>query len=169
MPIGAPPRRTRAARGIRSLAAAIGSAIAVVAGALALTGCAADQGAFEEAVPAAVLAADPNIVDTHLSFSSGLAGRGFWLRIYLDDTSVDAAAESVEAALEAAYRASPSEPTGITLDIAEAPKPDEVELTSGSLPIEEVADEAGLPWADDEIHMSSAALEDRYGPWQETP
>ncbi|MET4159022.1 hypothetical protein [Agromyces sp. PvR057] len=166
MPTGAPPLRTRAVRGIRSLAATVA---VVAAGALALTGCAADQAAFEEAVPEAVLAADANIADTHLSFSSGLAGRGFWLRLYLDDTSVDAAADSVEAALEAAYRASPSEPTSITVDIAEAPAPVEVELTSGSLPIEEVADEAGLPWADNEIRLPAEALEARYGPWQENP
>ncbi|ANJ28509.1 hypothetical protein [Agromyces aureus] len=190
MPTGAPPRRnaagrSSAARGIRadrngaarncadrsSAARGIRSLVAVVVvatGTLGLTACAADQGAFEKAVPAAVLAAGPNIADTYLSFSSGPAGRGFWLRLYLDDTGVEASAESIDAALEAAYLASPSEPTGITLDIAAAPKPDEVELTTGSIPIEDAADEAGLPWADNEIHLSSAALDERYGPWQET-
>lgn len=162
MPTGARTRRRRPARGIRT------AAVAVVA-LLAVTGCAASKEDFEQAVIVAVLAVDPNIVDVHLALSSGFDGRGFRLRLYLGDTGVEAAADSVDDAFEAAFHASLSNPTSITVDIAEEPKPEEVDLAEGSLPIDEVADEAGLPSTGDEIRLARDELEERYGAWEPPP
>ena len=153
---------TRHARGGHRVAAVS----ATLAGLLILTGCSASEESVETAVQEAVLAADTNILDTYMSTSSGLSGRGFWLRIYVEDTSVEPAARSVDAAFEAAYRASPFDPTHITVDIAETPRPADVALTNGSIPIEDAADLLGLPWADSEIRLARSALEHRYGPWE---
>lgn len=134
----------------------------------AFAGCASPATGFEDAVPPAVLAADANIVDTYISTSTSLGGSGFWVRIYLDDTSDPAVVEAVEAALESAYRAAPSQPTHITLDVAAAPRPDEVELTRGALPLgDDVVAHLELEGhvADGSIRLSADALEERFGPW----
>lgn len=134
----------------------------------AFAGCASPASRFEQEVPPAVLAADPNIVDTHISTSTSLGGTGFWVRIYLDDTSDEAVVGAVDAALESAYRAAPSKPSHITLDVAAAPRPDDVDLNRGALALDdEAVAQLGLDGrvADDSIRLSAAALEERYGPW----
>ncbi|MGN6274014.1 MAG: hypothetical protein ACTHMQ_13105 [Protaetiibacter sp.] len=141
---------------------------ALLATPLVLSGCTASPVAdFRSEVPPAVLAADSNIHDTHLSFSTGPAGVGFWLRIYVDDASDAAVARSLVAALDAAYAASPSAPTSIQIDVARAPKPEDVELALGAIPISGAADAAGLdPYRlNNSIELSSSDLEERYGPW----
>lgn len=147
--------------------------IVAVTATLALTpfafaGCASPASGFEDAVPPAVTAADPNIVDAFVSTSTSLGGTGFWVRIYLDDTSDTAIVEAVDAALESAYRAAPSKPSHITLDVAAAPRPDEVKLNRGGLPLDDgVIAQLGLEGrvADDSIRLSADALAERYGAW----
>lgn len=134
----------------------------------ALAGCASPASGFEEQIPPAVEASDPNIVDSYVSTSTSLGGTGFWVRIYLDDTSDDAIITAVGAALESAYRASPSSPTHITLDVEAAPKPEKVSLSSRGLPLDDAVIEAlALDGrvADDSIRLSAAELEKRFGPW----
>src|SRR5690606_41664906 len=115
----------------------------------------------------AVIAADSTIRATRLSFSTGPAGVGFWLCISVDDASDDAVARSLVAALDAAYSASPSLPTSIQLDVARAPKPDDVELALGDIPISAAAEAAGLPAyrLNNSIELASADLEQPYRPW----
>jgi len=147
--------------------------IVAVTATLALTpfafaGCAAPASGFEQAVPPAVVASDPNIVDAYVSTSTSLGGSGFWVRVYLDDTSDEAVADAVGAALESAYRAAPSQPTHITLDVAAGPRPDDVQLNRGSLPLDdEVVAQLGLEGrvADDSIRLSADELSQRFGPW----
>ena len=147
----------------------LAAAGALVLSPLALVGCSsASQQDFDQAVPAAVVAADPNIVDTYLSYSTGLAGIGFWLRIYVSDTSDDAVAGAVDAAFAAAFHASPAPPTSIVLDVAEAPKPASVNARTGQLSLDGVAAQLGLAadTSDDRITLSSGELAERYGAWQ---
>jgi hypothetical protein len=135
---------------------------------LLLSGCTASPvDEFRSQVAPAVIAADPNIRDTNLSFSTGPAGVGFWLRIYVDDASDDAVAHSLAAALDAAYSASPSLPTSIQIDVARAPKPDDVELARGDIPISPAAEAAELSSyrLNNSIELGSADLEERYGRW----
>jgi len=134
---------------------------------LALIGC-ASQDSFEEAIPGAVLAADPNITDTYLSFSSGPGGRGVALRIYVSDTSDAAIADSIEAALDAAFHASPSRPSGIILDVAKAPSPDDVNINVGRLPLDNVKPLLELPGTviNDRVTLSSDELDTAFGPWE---
>ncbi len=146
----------------------VAATAALLATPLLLSGCTASPvGDFRSQVAPAVIAADSNIRDTHLSFSTGPAGVGFWLRIYVDDASDDAVARSLVAALDAAYSASPSLPTSIQLDVARAPKPDDVELALGDIPISAAAEAAGLASyrLNNSIELGSADLEQRYGPW----
>ncbi len=146
----------------------VAATTALLATPLLLTGCTASPVAdFRDAVPPAVLAADPNIRDTHLSFSTGPAGVGFWLRIYVDDTSDEAVARSLVAALDAAYAASPSSPTSIQIDVARAPKPEDVELALGGIPVSGPAEAAGLDQyrLNNSIELSASDLEERYGRW----
>lgn len=134
----------------------------------AFAGCASPATGFEDQVPPAVTAADPNIVDAYVSTSTSLGGTGFWVRIYLDDTSEPAIAGAVDAALESAYRAAPSKPTHITLDVAAAPRPDDVQLNRGALPLDdELVAQLGLEGrvADDSIRLSANELAERYGAW----
>ena len=147
------------------LAAAIGG---LVLAPLMLTGC-ASEAAFDEAIPPAVLAADSNIVDTHLRYSNGLAGRGIGLRIYVADTSDAAVAHSIDAALDAAFHASPLRPTDILLDVAEAPRPDgEININLGKLRLDDVTPLLDLPGTviDDQITLGADELESVYGPWE---
>ncbi|QEO10644.1 hypothetical protein [Protaetiibacter larvae] len=145
----------------------VSSAAAVALGAGVLVGCAASPAAFEESVPPALLAADANIVDSYLSFSQGPAGVGFWLRIYVTDTDDAAVAQAVEAAFAAAFRASPARPTDIVLDVAQAPRPSEVELFVGSIDLGGAAEVLGLSdkVIDDRITLSGDELAERYGEW----
>lgn len=135
----------------------------------ALAGCASPVSDIEHAVPTAVVASDANIVDAYVSVSSGLGGQGFWVRIYLDDTSDEAVIASVDAALEAAYRGSPVEPTSITLDVARAPRPEKVVLVSGALSLSDtVIDALGLRGraSDGSISLSADHLAERFGAWE---
>jgi len=146
----------------------VAAVAAMLAAPLALTGCAASADEFEELVPPAVLASDPHIVDTAMSFSNGIEGRGFGLRIYVTDTSDAAVAAAIEAAAEAAFRASPSRPTAIYLDVAEPPRPERVNFSARGIPLDGVRE---LLWPDvviidDVVHLASGELEELYGPWE---
>jgi len=146
----------------------LAAAAALALSPLALAGCSAGgEQEFAQAVPAAVAAADPNIVDSHLSFTNGPAGVGFWLRIYVGDDADDAVAASVDAAFAAAFHASPSLPSAIVLDVARGPKPSRVSARVGQVPLDEVAPRLGLAasTADDRITLSPDDLADRYGAW----
>jgi len=147
----------------------VAAVAAMVAAPLALSGCAASADEFEELVPPAVLASDSHIVDTAMSFSNGLAGRGFSLRIYVTDTSDAAVAAAIDAAAEAAYHASPSRPTSIYLDVAEPPRPERVNLGARGISLDGARE---LLWPDvviinDVVHLASGDLEKLYGPWGE--
>jgi hypothetical protein len=146
------------------IAAAVGAALAP----LALFGC-ASQESFDEAIPPAVLAADPNIVDTYLTLTSGPGGRGVGLRIYVSDTADAAVADSIHAALDAAFHASPSRPTGIILDVAQAPRPDDVNLNVGRLSLDGVKPLLDLPGTviNDRVTLSSDELDTAFGSWEE--
>ena len=139
---------------------------AIVFAPLGLAGC-ASPASFDDTVPPAVLASDENIVDTYLTLSNGVAGHGIRLRVYVTDTSDAAVAASIDAALDAAFHAAPSRPTGVTIDAAASPRPDKVNLNLGSLPLEGVTPLLAPPVAaiNDWIHLSADELEERYGPW----
>lgn len=150
---------------IDKLTAAIGG---LVLAPLVLAGC-ASEALFEEAIPPAVLASDANIVDTQMQFSSGPGGRGIMLRVYVTDTSAEAVAGSIGAALGAAYHAAPSRPTGIILDVGAAPKPDDVDLNFGRLALDEVVPLLELPGTviNDRVTLSSDELDSAFGSWGE--
>lgn len=146
----------------------VAATAALLAALLLMTGCtAAPVADFRRDVPPAVVAADSNIRDTYLSFSTGPAGVGFWLRIYVDDASDEAVAHSLLAALDAAYASSPSSPTTIQIDVARAPKPADVELALGAIRISGPAELAGLAHhrLNNTIALGTTDLEERYGPW----
>lgn len=139
---------------------------ALLATMLVLTGCASSPvEEFREQIPASVLAADSNIHDTYLAFSTGPAGVGFWLRIYVADTSDEAVAASLAAALDAAYAASPSRPTDIQIDVGPLPRPGDVDLALGAIRISPAAELAGLAEyrLNNSIALGSADLEERFG------
>ena len=142
------------------------TATAALFAALLLSGCTGSPvGDFRSQVAPAVIAADANIRDTEFSFTTGPAGVGFWLRIYVDDASDEAVAHSLVAALDAAYAASPSLPTSIQIDVARAPKPDDVDFALGDIPISAAVDAAELSSyrLNNSIELGSADLEQRYG------
>lgn len=136
---------------------------------LALAGCTVSTDDVKREVPIAVLAADPNIVDTYISVGQDLTGPGIRLRIYLTDTSDEAVVSSLEAALEAAYRGSPARLTGVFLDAAAAPAPSSPSWGGGSLRLRPLEDALEVPGSlsNDTIHAGRDALEEFYGPWGE--
>lgn len=133
---------------------------------LALAGCTASVDDVKRDVPVAVLAADPNIVETHISVGQELTGPGLRLRIYLADTSDAAVVASLQAALEAAYRGSPTALSGVSLDAAAAPKPSTVSFHSGSLRLRPLEDALKVPgrMSNDTINVGRDDLEEFYGP-----
>jgi len=131
-------------------------------------GCAAPASGFEQAIPPAVIASDANIADVAISTSSNLGGSGFWIRIYLLDVSDDALVGSIDAALVSAYRAAPSKPTDVTLDVKQAPRSADDSLTMPGLKLSDaVVDALGLRGhtLDRTIELSIDELVERYGAW----
>ena len=82
-------------------------------------------------------------------------------------SATTAAKSSIDAAIDAAFHAAPSRPTGVTIDAAASPRPDKVNLNLGSLPLEGVTPLLAPPVVaiNDWIHLSADELEERYGPW----
>ena len=134
---------------------------------LLLVGCHV-PGPSNEAIIPAIAEAHPAIVDVHVSSATGPSGISPWVRVYVEPGTEDVAAV-IDASLEALLVASPERPPNWTLDLAEGPKPDEVNLSVGELEIEEAARELGLydTYADRALSGVTEILEERYGTWEE--
>lgn len=135
--------------------------------AFTLTACVTPE-QFEEAIVPAVADAHPAIVDVHVSSSTGLAGIGPWVRVYVEPGTEDLASV-IDASLRALLVASPERPPSWRLDLAEGPKPDDVNLNLGALDIEEAARELDLydTYSSRTLSGVTEILEERYGTWEE--
>ncbi len=148
----------------------IAAALAVaLASPLVLSGCAATPD-FETVVQDAVAASDPVIVDAFTATSTGLAGTGIWVRVYVTSTERDDLMRVIDSALEATLASSPTRPVSVRLDVAEAPMPHQPNMSQRNFPIEDVARELGLyegHLSDDTISGTIDFFEERYGTWEE--
>lgn len=148
------------------IAAALAVALATP---LALGGCAATPD-FDTVVQEAVTASDPVIGDAFTATSTGLAGIGVWVRVYVTSTEHDDLVRVIDTALEATIAASPVRPVSVRLDVAEAPMPGKPNMSQPNLPIEEAARELDLydgHLSNDIISGTIDFFEERYGTWEE--
>jgi hypothetical protein len=148
------------------IAAALAVALATP---LALSGCAATPD-FDTAVQEAVAASDPVIENAFTATSTGLAGIGVWVRVYVTSTEHDDLVRVIDTALETTLAASPVRPVSVRLDVAQAPMPDKPNMSQRNLPIEEAARELDLydgHLSDDTISGTIDFFEERYGTWEE--
>jgi hypothetical protein len=137
---------------------------------LALSGC-TNPASFETVIPEAVVASDPIIEDALVATSTGPAGTGVWVRIYVTSTEHESLVRAIDAALEATLAGSPARPVELDLDVAHAPMPTEPRMTQPSIPLEAVARELDFydsgNFFNDIISGTTDFFEERYGTWEE--
>ncbi|WP_193509947.1 hypothetical protein [Cryobacterium sp. BB736] len=148
----------------------IAAALAVVlATPFALSGCVAAPD-FHTVVPAAVVASNPVIEDAFTATSTGIAGVGVWVRVYVTSTEHDDLVRVIDSALEATLAASPVRPVSVRLDVAASPMPGEPNMSQPNISIEDAARELDLydgHLSDDTISGTIDFFEERYGTWEE--
>jgi len=135
---------------------------------LALSGCSSPD-AMKEAVAQEILAADPAIVDVHMTSATGPGGTRIGARVYVDSVETSDLARVLDASLLAILTGSPERPSSYSLDIAEAPKPSTVVLSRGAIDIDAAVREAGWYeyFSDDSVSGATDDLEKRFGTWEE--
>jgi hypothetical protein len=135
---------------------------------LALSGCLPTSD-FKTVIPEAVAASDPLIEDAYAATSTGPAGVGVWVRVYVISAEPDELVRVIDTALEATLAASPQRPVSLRLDVALAPRPERPNRSQPNISIEQAARELDLydHFADDAIFGTIDFWEERYGTWEE--